>query len=176
MVIQILVNNQLFANKKKCSFGQKEIEYLGHIISAKGVVADETKVVAMRDWLHPTSLKELREFLGLTGYYRRFVEGYGKITLPSTQQLKKDSFGWNDATEVAFLEIKKAVITMPVLDLPNFLQPFVIETDASEHGLGAVLMQNMRPIAYFSQVLPPRVQNKSIYERELMAIVLAVQK
>lgn len=104
------------------------------------------------------------------------MEGYGKIAWPMTQLLKKDSFGWNDAAEVAFTKLKDAMMTVSVLAVPDFLQPFVIETNASGYGLGAVLMQNQRPIGYFSQVLPPKTQNKSIYERELMAIVLAVQK
>lgn len=85
-----------------------------------------------------------------------------------TLQLKTDSFGWNDAAEAAFKKLKEAVTTMAVLALPDFSQPFVIEIDASGHGLGAVLMQNLRPRAYFSQVIPPRIQNKSFHERELM--------
>ncbi|XP_022873654.1 uncharacterized protein LOC111392527, partial [Olea europaea var. sylvestris] len=91
-VLWILMENQFIANKKKCSFGQTEIEYLGHIISEKGVVADESKLSGMRDWPRPQSLKELQGFLGLTGYYWQFVEVYGKIAWPLTQQLKKDSF------------------------------------------------------------------------------------
>lgn len=130
----------------------------------------------MLDWSRPKSLKELRGFLGLTRYYRRFVEAYEKIAWPLTPQLKKDSFGWNEAAEAAFTKLKMALTTVPVLALPNFSQPFVIETDASGHDLGAVLMQNQRPIAYFSQVFPLRSQNTSIYARKLMAIVLAVQK
>lgn len=108
---------------------------MGHIISKKGVAADESKVAAMLDWSRPKSLKELRGFLGLTGYYRRFVEAYEKIAWPLTPQLKKDSFGWNEAAEAAFTKLKMALTTVPILALPNFSQPFVIETDASGHGL-----------------------------------------
>ncbi|XP_022880191.1 uncharacterized protein LOC111397475 [Olea europaea var. sylvestris] len=175
-VLQVLRDNQLYANQKKCLFGQTELEYLGHIVSEKAVSADESKVAAMREWPRPKSIRELRGFLGLTGYYRRFVESYGSIAWPLTQQLKKNNFGWNEEAEAAFLKLKTAMMTVPVLGLPNFTQPFIVETDASGYGIGAVLMQDRRPIAYFSQVLPQRARSKSIYERELMAIVMAIQK
>ncbi|RVW79535.1 Transposon Tf2-2 polyprotein [Vitis vinifera] len=122
--------------------------FQSHLVSAKGVAADPNKISAMVEWPTPKSLKELRGFLGLTGYYRRFVEGYGAISWPLTQELKKDAFNWNLEAEM----------------------------DASGYGLGTVLMQSHRPVAYFSQVLTARERQKSIYERELMAIVLAVQK
>ena len=112
----------------------------------------------------------------MTGYYRRFVKGYGAISWPLTQQLKKDAFNWNPEAKAAFRKLKTAMTTIPVLALPNFSQPFIVDTDASGYGLGAILMQSHRPVAYFSQVLSARERQKSIYERELMAIVLAVQK
>ncbi|RVW33015.1 Retrovirus-related Pol polyprotein from transposon 17.6, partial [Vitis vinifera] len=103
-------------------------------------------------------------------------EGYGAISWPLTQQLKKDAFNWNLEAEAAFQKLKTAMTTIPVLALPNCSQLFIVETDASGYGLGVVLMQSHRPVAYFSQVLSARERQKSIYERELMAIVLAVQK
>lgn len=176
MVLNVLNQHKLYANAKKCSFGQRTLEYLGHIISSQGVAADPEKIKAMVGWPTPTSIKELRGFLGLTGYYRKFVQGYGRIAGPLTEQLKKDRFAWNEAAEVAFQQLKSAMVEVPVLVLPNFAQPFIVETDASGEGVGAVLMQNHQPIAYFSQALGARARAASVYERELMAMVLAIQK
>ena len=175
-VLELLRLNQLYVNEKKCSFEQEELEYLGHLISGSGVAADPRKVQDMLNWPIPTDLKGLRGFLGLTGYYRRFVQGYGKKAWPLTQLLKKDNFSWGMEAQLAFEELKRAMTELPVLAVPCFHKEFVIETDASSKGLGAVLMQEGRPIAYMSQTLSDRAQKKSVYERELMAIVLAIQK
>ncbi|KAA0033719.1 Transposon Tf2-6 polyprotein [Cucumis melo var. makuwa] len=145
-------DNRLFANEKKCVIGHSRVNYLGHWISKKGVEADGEKVKTMVNWPQPTNVSELRGFLGLTGYYR------------------------SDDAMAAFESLKRAMISVPVLALLDFSLPFTIETDALGTGLGAVLSQNNRPIAYFSQKLSPRAQAKSIYERELMAVVMAIQK
>lgn len=104
------------------------------------------------------------------------MKDYGKIAWPLTQQLKKDNFAWNESAQIAFDRLKTAMTTLPVLAVPDFSQEFSVQTDASGKGLGAVLMQGGRPVAYMSQTLSNRAQNKSVYERELMAIVLAIQK
>lgn len=109
-------------------------------------------------------------FLGLTRYYRRFVAQYAHIAEPLTQQLKKDSFGWSELPTNAFQRLKAALINPPVLRLPNFCEEFVVEADTSGYGLGAMLMQEKRPIAFFSKLLGRRARMKSIYEKELMAI------
>ena len=129
----------MLAKRSKCSFGVIEIEYLGHIISSKGVSTDPSKIKAITQWPQPITLKQLRDFLGITGYYRRFVKNYGSIAKPLTKLLKKNSFVWNDSATVAFNTLKVALTTTPILALLDFSKEFTAKTDASRVGIGVVL-------------------------------------
>jgi len=140
------------------------------------VATDPYKIQAIIDWPMPTGLKQLRGFLGLTGYYRRFVKGYGSICKPLTQLLKKEAIGWNEAATKAFNQLKKVMTSAPVLALPDFNKTFIVETNASIIGVGAVLMQEGHPIAFLSKSLGPKQQIISVYEREMLAILQAVTK
>ena len=175
-IFNVLHQNQLYLKKYKCSFGQNSVEYLGHIVSKDEVAADPSKLRAIQEWPQPRNVKELGGFLGLTGYYRKFIPDYGKICQPLYNLTKKDGFVWNNSSTEAFEQLKQIMSSPQVLTLPNFTQTFVVECDASGNGIGAVLQQNRRPIAFFSQALGPKNQALSTYERELIAIVHAVRK
>ncbi|WVY96197.1 hypothetical protein V8G54_028348 [Vigna mungo] len=150
--------------------------YLGHIVSKDGVAADPTKVEAMTNCPVPKNAKALRGFFGLTGYYRRFVKEFGQIAKPLTQLLTKEGFCWTHEAQRVFDALKGVVSKLPILAVLDFSKSFTLETDASSKELGAALLQEGRPLAFWSQALSDRGQQKSVYERELMAIVLAVQK
>ncbi|PHT85500.1 hypothetical protein T459_07606 [Capsicum annuum] len=160
----------------KCSFGQSQMEYLGHIITGQGVSPDPAKINAMVNWPKPKSLKSLRGFQGLTGYYRRFVQSYGIISRPLTNMLNKNAFQWNEEIELAFERLKEAMTTVLVLALDDFTKPFIIETDACSKGMGAVLKKEERPLAYFSKALGARNLGLSTYEKEYMDVLAAVDR
>ena len=176
MVLQLLRTHQLVARATKCFFGHSQVEYLGHIITEHGVATNPLKIQAIVDWPIPQTLKQLRGFLGLTGYYRGFVKGYGSISKPLTLLLRKDTKGWNEEATHAFNNLKVLMTSAPVLALPDFTKVFVVETDASLTGIGAILLQEGHPIAFISKSLGPKQQTLSVYEREMMAILHAVTK
>ena len=141
-----------------------------------GVKADRQKISAMLDWPMPTMITELRGFLGLTGYYRKFVRSYGLIARPLTNLLHKGQFTWTEEANKSFTELKQALTSTPTLALPNFSLPFVIETDASGERIKVVLSQNDQPITFMSRTLGVSKQSWSTYAREMLANVIAIRK
>jgi hypothetical protein len=170
-VLHLLSQHQLFLKQSKCAFGTSEVEYLGHLVGKDGIRVDPKKIEAMQDWPHPKTLKSLCGFMGLIGYYHKFVKNYGKIAAPLTALLKNNSFTWTPATAQDFQTLKMAMCTTPVLALPDFTKTFVLECDASGKGIGVVLMQEGRPLAFTSKQLSERNLGKSIYEKEMLAIL-----
>jgi hypothetical protein len=140
VVLTILQKHKFHVKLSKCAFAQQKISYLGHIISSEGVSTDPSKIDIIKAWPQPQNVKELRSFLGMVGYYRRFVSHFGLISKPLTNLLKKSVlYIWTSETESSFQTLKQDLITAPVLAMPNFYLQFVIETDASTKGIGAVL-------------------------------------
>ncbi|XP_019414654.1 PREDICTED: uncharacterized protein LOC109326422 [Lupinus angustifolius] len=176
LVLAMMRKHPLFAKHSKCYFVVSRVEYLSHFISAQGVATDPTKISAVHNWPLPQTLKQLREFLGLAGYYRRFVKGYGTVAKPLIEMLKKDKSKWSPEAKNAFEHLKELQTSAPILALPNFAQEFTLEVDASGQGVGVVLMQNNHPIAFISRMLNQQQQALSTYEKELIAVVFVVQK
>jgi hypothetical protein len=176
-VLQILHTNNFLLKLSKCVFTEQSLEYLGHIVSKAGVATEPSKIAAVNNWPTPKNIKQLRGFLGLIGYYRRFIKHYGVISKPLTQLLKKGTqFQWNPQANEAFELLKQALSTAPVLSIPDFGKQFIIETDASDMGIGAVLMQDGHPVSFLSKAFCPRNQALSTYEKECLALVMAVDK
>jgi hypothetical protein len=174
--LQILRDNQLTAKMSKCDFAVSQVEYLGHIISNIGVAINPAKIKYMQTWPQQKTIKQLRGFLGLTEYYRRFIKDYGIIYKPLHGLLKRDSFHWIEEHTTAFNTLKNKMCSPPVLAFPNFQLPFTLETDASGFGIGAVLIQGGRPIAYYSQALGPKAVAQSTYYKEALTILQALKK
>jgi hypothetical protein len=147
------------------------------VISERGVATCPTKIKAVVDWPVPTNVKQLMSFLGLAGYYRKFVHHFGIISRPLTKMLKKGAvFVWTDDHDIAFNTLKSALISAPVHVLPDFSKKFCVQTDASDFGVGVVLMQDGHPLAYVSKSLGPRLRGLSTYEKEYVAMLLAVDQ
>jgi hypothetical protein len=150
------------------------VEYLGHIISHEGVKVDPNKIKAMREWPIPKTLKKLRGFLGLTDYYHKFSHDYGQIVAPPTTLLKKGAFSWTEETTKYFENLKEAMCTTLILAKPDFTKTFIMECDASGHGIGAILMQEGLSLAFERNQLKGKKLLKPIYEKQMLAILHAV--
>ncbi|GAU39763.1 hypothetical protein TSUD_220060 [Trifolium subterraneum] len=164
-VFRLLPKHQLYLKAPKFFFAQSQIDNLGHVVARGTVAPDPSKVQAIVDWPSPKNLKALRWFLGLSGYYRKFIKGYASIALPLTALLKKDAFQWNSTAQTAFDHLKQAMIDAPVFTLPDFDSHFVIQTNASRHAMGSVLLQKEHPIAFYSCVFPSHGQGFNLCSR-----------
>jgi hypothetical protein len=156
-VLHLLSQHQLFLKQYKCAFGTLEVEYLGHLVGKANIKVDPKRIEAMQYWPHPKTLKILRGFLGLTGYYRKFVNNYEKIVAPHTALLKNNSFTWTPTTAQDFQTLKMSMCTTPVLALPDFTKTFVLECDASRKGIGVVLMKEGQPLAFTNKQLSEKI-------------------
>ncbi|XP_027157552.1 uncharacterized protein LOC113759187 [Coffea eugenioides] len=175
-VMDVLRREKLYANLKKCNFCTNELVFLGFVISAQGMKVDNQKVKAIQEWPTPRSVGDVRSFLGLAGFYRRFVRDFSTIAAPLTELIKKnENFHWGESQEQAFRALKHQLTHVPVLALPDFSKTFEIDCDASGIGVGAVLNQGGRPIAYFSEKLNGAALNYSTYDKELYALIRALQ-
>ena len=178
-----LRDNNLTAKPKKCQFGMTECFYLGHVVGNGPVKPDPEKIRAVHDYPTPETKKQVRSFLGLTGYYRKFIENYVTIAAPLTDLTKKrlpDKVQWTKECEEAFMMLKHILCSSPVLANPDFDKQFILQTDASNRGVGAVLSQKDaegrdKPIAFFSRKLLPREQRYSTVKQECLAIKLGVE-
>ncbi|KAL4347811.1 hypothetical protein GQ457_17G010440 [Hibiscus cannabinus] len=176
LVLQTLLENQLYAKLSKCEFWIREVVFVGHVVSSEGIRVDPKKVEAIVNWNQPTSVTEIRSFLGLTGYYRRFVSGFSKVAAPLTKLLQKGvKYEWSDARQQAFEKLKEALINAPVLTQPVSGKEFVVYSDASYVGLGCVLMQEGRVVAYDSRQLKVHEKNYPTHDIELAAVVFALK-
>lgn len=174
-VLQLMRHNQLALKRSKCYFREESVAYLGHIISDQGVAMDFSKVKAVESWPTSTTVRALRGFLSLTGYYRKFIKAYGEVAAPLNKLLKKEAFAWSPKAKATFHALKTALISGPIIQLPNFDKSFLVDCDASGTGFGVVLHQCVGPIAFFSKAVAPHHLQLAAYERELIDLVKAVR-
>jgi hypothetical protein len=175
-VLQRLRDHQLYAKLSKCDFWLREIKFLGHTISQDGISVDPEKVQEVMDWKPPTTVQQIQSFLGLAGYYRRFIPDFSRIAKPMTELLKKGvKYNWSQKCEDAFHTLRQHLTTAPVLAQPDNTKPFEVYCDAFGTGLGCVLMQDNRVIAYASRALRPHEQNYPTHDLELAAVVHALK-
>ncbi|WVZ53112.1 hypothetical protein U9M48_004098 [Paspalum notatum var. saurae] len=176
LVLQRLREHRLYAKLSKCEFWIDEVPFLGHIVSKGGIAVDPRKVSAVVNWEIPRTPREIRGFLGLAGYYRRYIENFSKVAKPMTSLLEKDAtFKWTEARQKAFDELKKRLTTAPILVLPDPAKKFTVYCDASKEGLGCVLMQEGKVIAYASRQLRKHEVNYPTHDLELAAVVHALK-
>ncbi len=182
-VLQRLLENGLFVKAEKCEFHAQSVTFLGYVVSSEGMRMDPDKVKAVVDWPTPDSRKALQRFLGFANFYRRFIRNFSQLAAPLTALTStKTAFRWSEAAEAAFTNLKSRFVSAPILIAPDPTRQFVVEVDASEVGVGAVLSQRsssddkMHPCAYFSHRLSSAEHNYDIGNRELLAVKLALEE
>ncbi|KAK2441465.1 hypothetical protein QL285_012763 [Trifolium repens] len=176
LVLQVLRESKLYANPSKCEFWLEEVNFLGHVISRDGIAVDPAKIDTVLSWKQPQTVTDVRSFVGLAGYYRRFIEGFAKIVAPMTQLTRKDQpFAWTEKCDSSFQLLKERLTTSPVLVLPQSDEPYEVYCDASHQGLGCVLMQHKRAVAYASRQLKVHEKDYPTHDLELAAVVFALK-
>jgi hypothetical protein len=176
MVLQRLREHELYAKLSKCEFWIDEVLFLGHIINKEGLDVDPKKVADILNWKAPADARGIKSFIGMAGYYRRFIGGFSKIAKPMTALLgNKVEFKWIQKCQEAFEALKEKLTTTPVLVLPDVHKPFSVYCDACYTGLGCVLMQEGRVVAYSSRHLKLHEKNYPIHDLELAAVVHALK-
>nr|GEY67092.1 putative reverse transcriptase domain-containing protein [Tanacetum cinerariifolium] len=176
LILKLLKKEKLYAKFSKCEFWIPRVQFLGHVIDSRGIHVDPAKIESVKDWASPKTPMEIRQFLGLTGYYRRFIEGFLKIAKPMTKLTqKKVMFDWGDKQEANFQLLKQKLCSAPILALPEGAEEFVAYCDASHKGLGAVLMQREKVISYASRQLKIHEKNYTTHDLELGAVVFALK-
>jgi hypothetical protein len=167
---------------EKCEFDKSSVAFLGYVISPDGIFMDKSKVETIQCWATPSSVKDVQRFLGFANFYRRFIKGYSKIATPLITLTCKDKpFSWNPTAQAAFDTLKMAFTSAPILIHPDPAKPFIVETDASNFALGAILSQFgidglLHPVAFYSRKLTSAEINYQVYDKELLAIIMAFEQ
>jgi transposase InsO family protein len=180
-VLELLRENKLYAKQSKCEFFKKSISFLGHVVGENGISMEEDKVEAIRKWPIPSNVTAVRAFLGLAGYYRRFVKDFSKISLPLTNLLRTEvKFQWTEQQQQSFSQLKQAITSAPVLAIADDSLPYVVSTDASGFAIGATLSQDqgngLRPIGFLSHKMNEHEIHYPVHEQELLAIIIALKE
>ncbi|GJR54240.1 putative reverse transcriptase domain-containing protein [Tanacetum coccineum] len=176
LILELLKKEELYAKFSKCEFWIPRVQFLGHVIDSKGIHVDPAKIESIKDWVSPKSPTEICQFLGLIGYYRRFIEGFSNIAKSMTKLTQKNvKFDWGEKEETAFQLIKQKLCSAPILALPKGSENFIVYCDASHKGLGVVLMQYKKVIAYASRQLKIHEKNYTTHDLELGVVVFALK-